>query len=108
MSEFVIKTLTESCQQLADLVEHQKEKIKQLNEAWMDMQQEAIAYKSRYNDARSILENCGYCKDCLWDKESISDVVVQYDGSKLKEPVWPSNLEPLCDSCTEDFKEMFE
>jgi hypothetical protein len=108
MSEFVIKTLTESCQELADLVETLTQENKKLNEAWMDMQQEAIAYKSKYNDARSILESCGYCKNCLWDKESISDVVVQYDGSKLKEPVWPSNFEPLCESCTEVFKEMFE
>jgi|DEB0MinimDraft_4_1074332.scaffolds.fasta_scaffold05792_2 hypothetical protein len=59
--------------------------------------------RGRLRDAEDLLENCGYCRECFWDKESISDVAVQ-----LTEPVWPNDCTPLCESCMEDFKEMFE
>jgi len=50
-----------------------------------------------------LLENCGYCRECFWDKESISDVAAQ-----LTEPVWPNDCTPLCESCMVDFKDMIE
>jgi len=52
---------------------------------------------------RDLLQNCGYCSDCLWDIESIGDKMVE-----LTEPIWPKDCEPLCESCLEDFKEMFD
>ena len=58
--------------------------------------------KARLRDAQDLLENCGYCRECFWDKESIGDVQAQ-----LKEPVWPEDNTPLCKSCTADFKECF-
>ena len=58
---------------------------------------------SRLRDAEDLLENCGYCRECFWDKESISDVAVQ-----LTEPVWPNDCTALCEPCMIDFKEMIE
>jgi len=65
--------------------------------------EEVKRLRGRLRDAEDLLENCGYCRECFWDKESISDVAVQ-----LTEPVWPNDCTPLCDSCMEDLKEMFE
>lgn len=51
---------------------------------------------------RALLVDCGYCEDCLWDIESIGDVMVE-----LTEPIWPKDCEPLCVYCMIVFKEMF-
>ncbi len=51
---------------------------------------------------RALLVDCGYCNDCLWDIESIGDVMVE-----LTEPIWPKDCEPLCVYCMICFKEMF-
>lgn len=66
-----------------------------------DLLAEVRELKARLNDAQDLLENCGYCRECFWDRESISDVAVQ-----VTEPVWPDVCTALCDSCMVDFKEM--
>ena len=66
-----------------------------------DLRTEVRELKARLNDAQDLLENCGYCRECFWDKESIGDVAVQ-----VTEPVWPDDCTALCDSCMVDFKEM--
>ena len=68
-----------------------------------DLAEEVEQLKARLNDALDLLENCGYCRECMWDRESIGGVV-----DNLTEAVWPENCTPLCESCTEDFKEMIE
>jgi hypothetical protein len=68
-----------------------------------DLVREVKRLASRLRDAEDLLENCGYCRECFWDKESISDVAAQ-----LTEPVWPNDCTPLCESCMVDFKDMIE
>ena len=68
-----------------------------------DLKTEVKQLRARLNDAQDLLENCGYCRECFWDKESISDIVLQ-----LTEPVWPDDCTALCDSCMKDIKEMIE
>tara|TARA_R110002096_G_scaffold89034_2_gene203018 strand:- start:133 stop:480 length:348 start_codon:yes stop_codon:yes gene_type:complete len=67
---------------------------------------------SRLRNAEDLLENCGYCRECYWDKESISDIaenILRYFRlGELTQKVWPNDCEPLCESCMVDFKEMIE
>ena len=64
--------------------------------------------RGRLRDAEDMLENCGYCRECYWDKESISDVVGDMEDEEITKSVWPDGYNKLCESCTEDFKEMIE
>jgi hypothetical protein len=67
------------------------------------LKEEIIKLQARLNDALDLLENCGYCRECMWDRESIGGIV-----DNLKEPIWPDNCTPLCMGCMLEFKEMFE
>jgi len=79
-----------------DILASYKEKIEQL--------------KARLRDAQDLLENCGYCRECFWNRDSIGDIAAhlfQEAYSIGEVPEWPSDCTPLCKSCTVDFKECF-
>ena len=58
---------------------------------------------ARLRDAEDMIENCGYCRDCFWNSESIRDTIA---NDNITEPTWPDTYTSLCTSCLEDFKEM--
>lgn len=66
--------------------------------------------KARLNDAQDLLHDCGYCRECFWNGDSIGDVAAhlfEEAYSKGEVPEWPSDCTPLCRSCTVDFKNYF-
>lgn len=82
-----------------------------LDGKWENQYPQAIEYllaevkrlATRLRDAEDLLENCGYCRECMWDRDSIGDI-----ANELTKPVWPEDNTPLCKSCMEDFKEMIK
>ena len=68
-----------------------------------DLEEEVKRLTSKLETAQQLIEDCGYCGECYWDKESIYDEFLN-----LKEPKWPSGNTPLCEECMVLFKEMFE
>ena len=63
-----------------------------------ELKEEIANLKAKLNGALDLLENCGYCRECLWDIESINDI-----STGLKEAVWPEDNTPLCKECNEVF-----
>jgi hypothetical protein len=59
--------------------------------------------KAKLNDALDLLENCGYCRKCLWDKESIGYII-----ENTIEAIWPKDCTPLCEECNAEFVESIE
>jgi len=82
-----------------------KEYLKKLEEKEMieHLTEKIANLKRKLNDALEVLENCGYCRECLWDKESISDIVESTTKAK-----WPIECMPLCEECNEKFVESVE
>lgn len=75
----------------------------------VDLREQLSKVTARLRDAQDLLEDCGYCRECLWDKEGISDIVEQgFDMTPTGEPVWPDDCTALCESCMKDFKELVE
>lgn len=77
----------------------EQEEIKMIEE----LTEEIANLKRKLNDALEVLENCGYCRECLWDKESISDIV-----ESTTKPKWPIDCMPLCEECNAEFVESVE
>tara|TARA_R110000824_G_scaffold391530_1_gene589382 strand:+ start:238 stop:552 length:315 start_codon:yes stop_codon:yes gene_type:complete len=73
-----------------------------------DLLAEVERLASRLRNAEDLLENYGYCRECYWDKETISHVVGDMEDEEITKRVWPDGYNKLCESCTEDFKEMIE
>jgi len=67
----------------------------------LEEQEEITNLKAKLNDAQDLLENCGYCRECLWDMESIHDV-----STSLTEAVWPDDCTPICEGCNREFVNM--
>jgi|14_taG_2_1085336.scaffolds.fasta_scaffold32785_3 5-methylcytosine-specific restriction endonuclease McrA len=82
------------------------------DQEYRDLLKEVDRLSSRLRDAEDLLVSCGYCRECFWDRESISDIaenILRYFRlGELTQKVWPKDCNPLCESCMKDFKEMVE